>query len=86
MPIDVVNANQVESNRWVDNVFKLSVAHILLFFSIESSYDKDFIHEGISVETGSLSRSFNSGMTSKMTYSDPKITWTLGVSISVPQI
>ena len=29
MPIDVVNANQVESNKWVVDVFKSSVAHVL---------------------------------------------------------
>ena len=83
MPIGVVNANQVESNKWVVDVFKSSVAHVLFVFSIESSlkpfflvcnFDKDYIHESISVETGSHSRSFNSGMTSRITYNDPKMT------------
>ena len=32
MPIGVVNANQVESNKWVADVFKSSVAHVLFVF------------------------------------------------------
>ena len=37
MPIGVVNANQVESSKWVVNVFKSSVAYVLnVFFYKES--------------------------------------------------
>ena len=32
MPIGVVNANQVKSNKWVVDVFKSSLAHILFVF------------------------------------------------------
>ena len=37
MPIGVVNANQVESSKWVVNVFKSSVANVLCVFFYEES-------------------------------------------------
>ena len=38
MPIDVVNANQVESSKWVVNVFKSNVANVLFVsFHAESN-------------------------------------------------
>ena len=37
MPIGVVNANQVKSNKWVVDVFKSGVAHVLfVFFLLEA--------------------------------------------------
>ena len=37
MPIGVVNANQVKSNKWVVNVFKQSVAHVLFVFFLKEA-------------------------------------------------
>ena len=33
MSLDVINVNQVESNKWVLDIFKLSAAHVLFVFS-----------------------------------------------------